>query len=164
MADIKLKYGSNRAETGYIADTLDVPAGVATTWVDQVATVTLTADEIKELNTTPIELVAAPGAGKVIVVDRIFGESIGETAAFNASTNTLRFQYSGGAQVTADLPNTFIEAADGATVFGTVGGIEAALVPVANTAIVATITNADPAADTAAGTITLTVVYRVFSL
>jgi hypothetical protein len=163
MADIKLKYEFNRAETGYIADTLDVSAGAATTWVDQVATVTLTADEIKELNTTPIALVAAPGAGKVIVVDRIFGESIGVTAPFDAGTSTLRFQYSGGAQVTADLPVTFIEAAAGSTVYGTVGGIEAALVPVANTAIVATITSADPAADTAAGTITLTVVYRVFS-
>ena len=165
MADIKLKYGFNRAETGYVADTLDVPAGTATTWVDQVSTVTLTADEIKELNTTPIAIVPAPGAGKVVVVDRIFGESVGDTAAFDASTKTMRFLYADSVlQVAADLPNTFIEAADGATVYGTVGGIEAALVPVANKAIVATITNADPAANTAAGTITLTVIYRVYSI
>lgn len=164
MADIKLKYEFNRAETGYVADTLDVPAGTATTWVAQVATVTLTAAEVKTLYATPVTLVPAPGTGKVIVVDRVFGESVGLTAPFNAASNTLQIKYSGGVSVTADLPNSFIEAPAASTVLGSVSGVATALVPVANTAIVAQITNANPAADTAAGTITLTVIYRVYSI
>jgi hypothetical protein len=164
MADIKLKYEFNRAETGDIVDTLDVSAGAATTWVDQVATVTLTAAQIKALFTTPIALVAAPGAGKVIVVDRIFGESVGVTAAF-AGANALEFRYTDGAglKVSADLPASFINAADATTVFGTVGGIEAALVPTANAAVVVRVPTANPTGSTAVGTITLTVVYRVYS-
>lgn len=46
-------------------------AGVAATGM-QVAQVTLTAANIIAMNATPVQILAAPGAGKVIVVDKIF--------------------------------------------------------------------------------------------
>jgi hypothetical protein len=167
MADIKARYTFNRADTTNLSvDSEEIAAAllVDTPATAQIATVTLTAAQVKALNTTPRTLVAAPGAGKVIVVDRIFGETLGATAAFTGA-NALEFRYTNGSgtKVTADLPASFINAADATTVLGTVGGIEAALVPVANAAIVAFVPVANPGGATAAGTITLTVVYRVFS-
>lgn len=167
MPDIKIKAAFNRAvqentvvESEAILDALleDNPETA------QIATVTLTAAQVKALNTTPRTLVAAPGAGKVIVVDRIFGESVGVTAAFTGA-NALEFRYTNGSgtKVSADLPSTFINATAATTVLGTVGGIEAALVPVANAAVVAFVPTANPGNAPANGTITLTVVYRVFS-
>jgi hypothetical protein len=167
MADIKARYTFNRADTTNLSvDSEEIAAAllVDTPATAQIATVTLTAAQVKALNTTPRTLVAAPGAGKVIVVDRIFGETLGATAAFTGA-NALEFRYTNGSgtKVSADLPASLINAGDGVTVLGTVGGIEAALVPVANAAIVAFVPVANPGGATAAGTITLTVVYRVFS-
>lgn len=169
MALVKAKSPfNNMTHEGIVVDTEQIYDGLVadTPETARVAKVTLTAAQIKALNTTPQTLVAAAGAGTVIVVERIFGESVGVTAPFDASTNALEFRYTNGSgtKVTADLPNSFIEAGSGSTVYGTVGGIEAALVPVANAPVVAFIPVANPAADTAAGTITLTVVYRVYSV
>jgi hypothetical protein len=167
MADVKIKDKFNRATRELVVDTEEVFAGILedTPETAQIATVTLTAAQVKTLFASPVTLVPAQGAGKTIVVDHIFGKSVGDTAAFDAATSTLQFRYTGasGALATADLPNTFIEAADGATVLGSVSSVATAVLPVANAPIVAFITAANPAANTAAGTITLTVVYRVFS-
>ena len=169
MADIKARYTFNRADTTNLSvDSEEIAAALLEDAPDsaQVATVTLTAAQVKTLFASPVTLVAAPGAGKAVIVERVIGKSVGATAAFDASTNTLRIGYTNaaGIAVTADLPNTFIEAADGATVLGSASGIATAFVPVANTPVVASITSANPAANTAAGTIKLTVVYRVITL
>lgn len=166
MADVKIKDKFNRATRELVVDTEEVFAGLLsdTPATDQVATVTLTAAQVKALNTTPIALVAAPGAGNTIVVDRIFGKSVGDTAAFTGA-NALEFRYTNGSgtKVSADMPAAFINAANGTTERRTVAGIEAVLTPVANAAIVAFVPTANPGGATAAGSITLTVVYRVYS-
>lgn len=166
MADVKIKDKFNRATRELVVDTAEVFAGLLsdTPATDQVATVTLTAAQVKALNTTPIALVAAPGAGKTIVVDRIFGKSDGGNVPFTGA-NALEFRYTNGSgtKVSADMPSAFINAANGTTERRTVGGIETVLTPVANAAIVAFVPTANPGGVTAAGSITLTVVYRVYS-
>jgi hypothetical protein len=167
MADIKARYTFNRADTTNLSvDSGEIAAALLldTPETAQIAKVTLTATQIKALNTTPITIVAAQGAGKRIIVEQIFGVSVGVTAAFTGA-NALEFRYEDGTgpKVSADLPSSFINAADTVTVLGAVSGVATALVPYTNVPVVAFVPTANPGGVTAAGTITLTVVYRVFS-
>lgn len=118
----------------------------------------LTSAEILALSTTPIALIAAPGAGKVIIVDRIVGTSTFVTAAYTGA-NALEFRYTNasGAKVTADIAAAFINVASG-TLTHTVGGLVAELVAVSNAAIVVRVPTADPAAGS--GNIKLQIAYR----
>lgn len=132
--------------------------------ISQVATVTLVEADIKALNATPFELVEAPTDG-AIVVEQIFAKSVGATAAYTGA-NALEFRYTNGSgtKVSADLPASLINAADGVTVLGSVSGVASALVPVAEAPIVAFVPVTDPGGETAEGTIEITVVYRVYSV
>lgn len=110
------------------------------------ASVTLTAAQVKALHTTPIILARAPGAGKVITVERIVFVSAFVSAAYTGANN-LEFRYTdgSGAKATADIGFATLNFASG-TQFSTVAGVVAELVPVANAAIVVCVPVANPAA------------------
>lgn len=71
-----------------------VDSGVGTNGL-QVATVALTSANILALNATPITLVAAPGAGKVIIPIRVFLKFTKVATAYTVSGN-LQNLYTGG--------------------------------------------------------------------
>lgn len=108
--------------------------------------VTLTAAQVKALNTTPIELVAAPGANSAILVNRILFYSVFITPAYTGSNN-LEFRYTdaSGAKVTADIAAATLNFASG-TKYSFVNGIDTELVPVANSPIVVRVPTANPGA------------------
>jgi len=106
--------------------------------------VTLTAAQVKALFTTPITLIAAPGAGIAILVDRITFVSTYGTATY-AGSNALEFRYTdaSGSKVTADIPSATLNFSSG-TKFSTVAGVVTELIPIANSPIVVAIPTANP--------------------
>jgi hypothetical protein len=121
----------------------------------------LTAAEVKALYTTPLALVAAPGAGKVISVVEVFAKYVFGTTAFTGSNN-LEFRYtsSSGAKVTADIDAALLLAASG-TNYRKVSPIEAEITPVANAPIVIGVPTGNPAQGL--GALTITVYYRTIT-
>lgn len=121
--------------------------------------VSLTAAEIIAMRTTPKVLIAAPGAGKAIIVDNITQKATRTATAFTGG-GAVEFRYTdgSGAKVTADIAATEITGAAG-TSFANVKGVEAALTPVANAAIV--VTNAAAAFAAGTGTVVYTIEYHV---
>ena len=104
--------------------------------VSKVIKKSITNAQMKALNTTPIELIAAPGASKLIVVDKIVAKHQYLTAAFNDQDLTVG--YDDGADltvatidatnflngVTADTTRPSIVPIDGAAVLDTSAQIE----------------------------------------
>lgn len=109
-------------------------------------TTTLTAAQVKALNATPITLIAAPGAGKITIVNRITLASTFGTVAYTGANN-LEFRYTGaaGAKVTADIAAATLNFAAG-TQYSTVAGVTTELVPVANAIVCVRVPTANPAA------------------
>lgn len=103
----------------------------------------LTTAQVLALNTTPITLVAAPGAGYGIVVHRITG-SVDYNSAAYATNVTLEFRYTDGSgtKVTADQGALIDATADKIV---TTAGIEAATVVTANAAVVVRTATGNPA-------------------
>jgi len=66
--------------------------------------------EIISLRTTKQLLIAAPGANKYIVVEKVLGFNDFNTAAFDNGTDTLNVEYDSG-QLIVQWPQTFIESA-----------------------------------------------------
>lgn len=110
--------------------------------------VALTAAQIIAMGTTPVSLIAAPGAGKAIIVDDITFKMVTTATAFTGG-GAVEFRYTdaSGAKVSADVAAAVVTAGAG-TSFTNVRGIEASLTAVANAAIVVR----NPTAAFAAGT------------
>lgn len=74
----------------------------------QVATVNLTSAQVKALRATPFTIVAAPGAGKINVVDSITLQlNYGGANAFTESADNLVLQYGdSGQDITAAIETT----------------------------------------------------------
>lgn len=121
--------------------------------------VALTSANILAMNATPVSLIAAPGSGKMIIVEDILLKMT-TTATAYANGGAVEFRYTNGsgAKVTADIAAAIITAGAGTT-YTKVAGIEASMVPVINAAIV--ITNATAAFITGTGSGVLTIKYRI---
>lgn len=123
----------------------------------QRAKVVLTAAQIKALNSTPITIVAAPGAGKVISVDEIQATmNFGTTQFTGANAVEVRYTDGSGQKVTGDLAAAWLNNASTRTDKAIGSAVTTA---VANAAVVVAVPSANPGAGD--GTVTLDVLYRV---
>lgn len=119
----------------------------------------LASADILALNSTPVTLVPAPGAGLVVVVEHILLKMV-TTATQYASGGALEFRYTNasGAKVTADIAAAVVTAGAGTSYTG-VAGVTTSLTHVANAAVV--VDNATAAFTTGTGTAVVTVKYRI---
>jgi hypothetical protein len=125
------------------------------------ATKTVTTAQILALNTTPIELVAAPGATKFIDIVAIHAKLVYVAATYSGS-NALEFRYTNGsgAKVAADISSTFINTASG-TAVSTARGQEAEIVNVLNAPVMVFIPTANPTVGDS--DIIFTIYYRIIT-
>lgn len=128
----------------------NVGTSSASVWVTvgaQILAISLTSAQIKALHTTPISIVSAQGAGKVIVIDEIVLKNTFNANAF-AGANAIEARYTdgSGAKVTADFPSTgFINIASGSA-YSINKSLATAVVGVANAPVVLAVPTADPTA------------------
>ena len=125
-------------------------------------TVALTSAQILALNSTPVTLVPAQGAGKIIIVDEILLEMTRTSTAY-ANGGALEFRYTNasGAKVTADIAASVVTTGGAGVEYNHVGGVVSSLTPVANAAIV--VDNATAAFITGTGTAKIRVRFRVIN-
>lgn len=122
--------------------------------------VALSAAQIIAMGTTPVELIAAPAAGKAIIVDNLtFKMTRTATAFTGGGAVEIRYTDASGAKVTADVAAALITTGGAGTAFANVRGIEASITPVAAAAIV--ITNATAAFAAGTGTAVVSIDYHV---
>jgi hypothetical protein len=121
--------------------------------------VTVPTAEVLTLNATPKELVPAPGAGFVNIVDSVYATIDFNSAAYatDAAGFTVRYTNGAGASVGATLTQGFAQAAADAR--QSVRAAATALTPVANAAVVLYADNADPT--TGDSDVKVRVYYRV---
>jgi hypothetical protein len=112
------------------------------------------------LSATPVSLIPAPGAGKIIIVDSILFKMV-RTATAYANGGAVEFRYTdgSGAKVTADVAAALITTGGAGTAYAHVAGIEASITPVANAAII--VTNATAPYITGTGTAQVSIRYRI---
>ncbi|MGA9768275.1 MAG: hypothetical protein WBV94_04490 [Blastocatellia bacterium] len=114
--------------------------------VARTTSVTVATGSVLTLNDTPVTLVAAPGAGKVVLIEEITAKLVFNSIAYTGS-NAIEFRYTNGsgAKVTADLSAAFLNSSSG-TNYATVKSVTTQLTPVANAAVVVFVPSANPGA------------------
>lgn len=129
----------------------------------QIARVAVSSADILALNATPKVLVAAPGAGRIIIVSRYTVKMV-RTATPYANGGALEFRYTNasGAKVGADIAASVVTTGGAGTEYNTVGGVVSSLTPVANAAIV--MDNATAAFITGTGTMIVEIDYMIKNL
>jgi hypothetical protein len=149
--------GNNYINSGTsAAPIITLDSGGAT---PQVATVALSSAQILALNATPVTLVAAQGATKVISVLSIVFKMIATATAYaNGGAVEFRYTNAAGAKVSADVAAAVVTAGAGTTIT-TVSGIGAT--GVLNAPIV--VDNATAPFITGTGTATVTITYQVLT-
>lgn len=133
---IKQKYKELHGDTDFVAA---IRHGTLA-WADT----TLTAAQVKLLNTTPIQLIAAPGAGLSVVPVKVMATMVYGTATYscNASGASLFYTDGSGAQPGLTLTQAFIQQTASSSLF--VNGAATAFVPTANAKIVIKAATSDP--------------------
>lgn len=126
------------------------------------AEVALSSAQILALNATPVTLVPAPGATKVIIVRGITLKMV-TTATAYANGGALEFRYTNasGAKVTADIAAGVVTAGAG-TSYTSVAGVTTSLTNVINSPIV--VNNATAPFITGTGTAVVEVSFEVLEL
>lgn len=123
--------------------------------------VTLTSAQILALNTTPATLLAAPGVGMYHSIDEIVFKApvAGSVAYTGANAVEIRYTNGSGPKLTGDVAAATLNSITG-VVDKTVGAAVSGAV--ANSAVVASVPVANPAAGN--GTVTLDILYRTVSI
>jgi hypothetical protein len=126
-------------------------------------TVALTAAQIIAMGTTPVVIIAAPGANKIIIVDGITFEMTRTGTAFTGG-GAVEFRYTdaSGAKVSADIAATVITTGGAGVEYNRVGGLVSSFTPVVNAAIV--IRNATAAFAAGTGTARLFLRYHILDV
>lgn len=150
--------------TNSVFEILSQTAGSSTSsdidaWVIQTLTTTITSAQILALNTTAKEIIPAPWAWKVVIVDKVIATIDYGTATY-ATNTTLEVRYgTATTKVTADIAWLLTATADKAV---SVGGIEAELVTAINDNVKVNVATGNPI--TWDSNIKITAVYRVISI
>lgn len=165
MAYLDTVQGARREGAASAVATADIAAASVTSAKmaeDLVRTVQvpLTAANIIAMGTTPVSLIAAPGSGKITIIESIVFKMVRTATAFTGG-GALEFRYTdaSGAKVSADIAAAVVTTGGAGTEYNSVAGVTTSLTPVVNAAIV--IRNPTAAFAAGTGTATVTIKYRI---
>jgi hypothetical protein len=142
----------------------NIGTALAPTWAPAGGerTVSLSSADILALNATPKELIPAPGANRIILLESILLEIVRTSTAYaNGGVLEIRYENASGALVSATFPANFVTGGAG-TAYAHNIGLATILTPAANKALV--MDNATAAFITGTGTMRAFIKYRIVSV